>query len=131
MKEIQIVEAIVKDLKEKGFKVATEVANFHRSVDIVALDEFKSLWAIECKVSDIGKAIVQLKTHQLSADKVFIATANKKMKYQTLKKIKEAGLGLFYVMEDGTVKLHFECSGENRPWLKSRNKLIRRIMEIY
>jgi len=72
MTEKSIVKAVVQSLKEDGFRVSTEVSNFYRSADIGAVDHKGKLWVIECKVSNIGRAIEQSKTHKLSADKVFI-----------------------------------------------------------
>ena len=70
MSEESIVNAIVGTLREDGFTVATEVANFYRSADVGALAKNGDVWVVECKVSSIGQAIRQAKTHRLSADKV-------------------------------------------------------------
>jgi len=129
MTENNIVDAVVNTLKNKGFKVATEVANFYRSADIGALDNYGNVWVVECKVANIGRAIEQSKTHKLSADKVFIATFCKKMKEPTLCKIKEAGIGLLYVMSDGSLSKHIDAPGENKPWALARERLLNRIIE--
>ena len=130
MREKTIVNAVVNALIGKGFRyVATEVANFYRSADIGALDNEGKIWAIECKVSSIGRAIEQSKTHKLSADKVFIATFQRKTKEVTLRRIREAGVGLLYVMSDGSVSEPIEEPGLNVPWGLAREKLLSRIME--
>ena len=129
MKENNIVNAVVNTLKNKGFKVATEVANFYRSADIGALDNYGNVWVVECKVANIGRAIEQSKTHKLSADKVFIATLQRKTKEVTLRRIREAGVGLIYVMSDGSVSEPIEEPGRNEPWGLARKKLLSRIME--
>jgi len=129
MTEKSIVKAVVQSLKEDGFRVSTEVSNFYRSADIGAVDHKGKLWVIECKVSNIGRAIEQSKTHKLSADKVFIATLQRKTKEVTLRKIREAGVGLFYVMSDGSVSEPIEEPGLNEPWGLAREKLLSRIME--
>lgn len=130
MRERTIVNAVVNALVCKGFKyVATEVANFYRSVDIGALDNEGKIWAIECKVSNIGRAIKQSKTHKLSADKVFIATFRKNIREDTLIRIREAGIGLLYVTVDGLMSEPIEEPKENRPWSLARDRFLARIME--
>ena len=130
MREETIVNAVVNTLMGKGFRyVATEVANFYRSADIGALDNEGKIWAIECKVSNIGRAIEQSRTHKLSADKVFIATLQRKTKEVTLRRIREAGVGLLYVMSDGSVSEPIEEPGLNEPWGLAREKLLSRIIE--
>lgn len=129
MGEKTIVNAVVDALENKGFRVATEVANFHRSADIGALDKKGKVWVVECKVSSIGRAIEQSKTHKLSADKVFIATFCKKLRETSLRKIREAGLGLLFVMPDGSVTDPIEKPKRNRPWKLARNRLLKRIVK--
>jgi len=129
MTERALVEAVVKGLQDKGFMVATEVPNFYRSADIGALDKVGNIWVVECKVSNIGRAIEQSKIHRLSADKVFIATFAKKTKEGTLRRIREAGIGLLYVMRDGYLSDPIEEPGDNNPWDLARERLLHRIME--
>lgn len=128
MGERTLVKAVVRALEDKGFRVATEIANFYRSADIGALDDEGNVWVIECKISNIGRAIEQSKTHKLSADKVYIATSFKKTKEATLRKIKEAGIGLIYVMPDGSVSEPVEKPNRNKPWGLARSRLSNRIM---
>lgn len=127
MREKEIVSHIVTFLKAKGYIVATEVANLYRSADIAVLDHEDNAWVIECKVSSIGRAITQSKIHKLSADKVFIGTTYRKTQSSTLKRVKEAGLGLFYVMPDGSISKEVDVQIDNRPWLPIRSILIDRI----
>lgn len=130
MNEQTIVNAIVDTFTKGGFTVATEIANFYRSADIGALDKNGDVWVIECKVSSISQAIRQAKTHKLSADKVCIATFYKNTRETTLESIKKAGLGLFYVMPDGTVSKPVEIPKRNRPWELARQNLLKRIIEL-
>lgn len=130
MSEQFIVDAIVKTLVINGFTVATEVANFYRSADVGALAQNGDVWVVECKVSSIGQAINQAKTHMLSADKVFIATSYKKSRETTLRRLREAGLGLFYVMPDGSVTEPVERPKRNSPWGLARNRFLKRILEV-
>lgn len=130
MNEQTIVNAVVDKLTIDGFTVATEVANFYRSADIGALAKNGEVWVVECKVSNIGQAIQQAKTHKLSADKVFIATFYKETRERTLRRIREAGLGLLYVMPDGSVTKSFERPKRNTPWKLARKRLSERIWEL-
>ena len=130
MTEQVIVNAVVDTLMVDGFTVATEVANFYRSADVGALARNGEVWVVECKASSIGQAIKQAKTHKLSADKVFIATFYRKTREVTLERIREAGLGLFYVMPDGSVSDPVERPKQNRPWGLARKRLSQRIVEL-
>ena len=130
MSEESIVNAIVETLREDGFTVATEVANFYRSADVGALARNGDVWVVECKVSSIGQAIRQAKTHKLSADKVFIATFYKNTREMTLRRIREAGLGLLYVMPDGSVSELAERPKRNTPWRLARKRFAERIREL-
>ena len=130
MSEKTIVDAVVNALVCRGFRyVATEVANFYRSADIGALDNEAKNWAIECKVSSLGRAIEQSKTHKLSADKVFIATFRKNTRKDTLSRIREEGIGLLYVTPDGSMSEPIEEPKENNPWNLARDRFLTRIME--
>ena len=130
MTEQAIVNAIVDTLTIDGFTVATEVANFYRSADVGALARNGDVWVVECKVSSIGQAIKQAKTHRLSADKVFIATFYKNTREITLRRIRDAGLGLLYVMPDGSVSKTVEQPKRNTPWGLARKRLSERILEL-
>jgi len=130
MTEQAIVNAVVETLTTDGFTVATEVANFYRSADVGALARNGDVWVVECKVSSIGQAIKQAQTHKLSADKVFIATFHRKTRAPTLHRIREAGLGLFYVMPDGSLSKPVERPKRNSPWGLARKRFLKRILEM-
>ncbi len=122
---------MVKSLKNKGFRVAKEVPNLYRCADIAAIDNREeNIWIIECKISSISKAIEQSKTHKLSADKVYICTIFRKTREDTIKKIKQAGLGLIYIMPDDSIKIAFKHSVKNNPWIISKEQLRERILEV-
>lgn len=128
MKEAYIVNTVVNTLIARGFQVATEVANFYRSADVAVIDDDNKIWIVECKISDIKKAIEQLKTHKLSADRVYIATPYKKTRQSTLDRINEEDIGLIYIMQDGEMEVELEISGRNSPWVPGREKLKSRIL---
>lgn len=129
MSEHVVVAAVADALASKGFRVAREVANFHRSADIGALRHDGEVWVVECKVSDISRAIVQVKTHKLAADKVYIAMPLRKTRESTLKRIREAGVGLLYVLPDGSLSEPVEEPAHEDPWPPARERLLQRIME--
>ena len=124
-----LVDTLVTALKEKGFCVFTEISNFYRSADIVVIDKEEKLWIIECKISDIAKAIKQLKTHRLSADKVYICTPFRKTKPNTMKRIENEGMGLIYIKENGEINFVLE-SYSNPPWELAKNKIFNRVKEL-
>lgn len=127
--EMKLVASFVKFFISKGYTVATDVANLYRCADIALIDNNKKIWVIECKISYMGKAITQLKTHRLSADKVFIGTLYKKTRRTTLNRIRIEGVGLIYLMPDGSVVKAIDEPTENIPWEPARNVLLERIQE--
>ena len=129
MNEFSLVNSIVNELKSYGYTVNTEVPNLYRSADIAVIDNKGEIWIIECKISNIKKAIEQSKTHMLSADKVFIGTPFRKTTEKTIHKLKEAGIGLIYLMNDGSINIALEESNKNNPYKPIRDKLLQRIWE--
>lgn len=129
MIEQVIVDSISGALRDEGFKVAIEVANLYRSADIAAIDTKGDIWVIECKISGIGRAIEQLKIHKISADKVFIGTYYKKTRETTLNRIKNAGIGLIYVMPDGSIYRSIKAPNNINLWKPARERLLKRIQE--
>ncbi len=129
MGEGAIVKVVVETLRGKGYKVATEVANFNRSADIAAIDPSGFVVVVECKMSNIRQALTQMRTHKHSADRLYIATPCRNMRSSTIEAIKDAGLGLFCVTLEGILNLEFEDGGTNHPWEPARDRLKRRIVE--
>jgi hypothetical protein len=129
MNEQTIVDSVVTAMLGKGFRVKTEVANLHRSADICLIDDEGKIWIIECKVSSISRAIVQSRTHKLAADRVFIATVQRKTRDAIREEIAKAGLGLLYVKPDGSVSEPVVEPRRNRPWHLARATLFRRMQE--
>lgn len=129
-KENLVVEAVVRSLRRKGFQVNTEVPNFHRSADVAAVDRQGNVWVIECKVSSLGRAIEQCVTHKLAADKVLVATPYRKTRDGTVQKLRTAGLGLMYVMPDGSIEKAFDPSRGHCPWNLARDRLRKAIVGL-
>lgn len=128
MCEDSVVEAISISLRNEGYQVAKEVANFYRSADIAAIDIDGNVIVIECKISNIGKALEQLEIHKLSADKVYIGTVYRKTRKDTKRKLEKAGVGLIYVKKDGQIEIANE-SAKCKFWVPAKNKLKNRILE--
>lgn len=124
-----IVNVVVGDMVKKGFEVVTEVPNFHRSADIAAIDGHGNVWVVECKMSAMGKAIDQTLTHRLSADRVAIATPYRKIRLSTRERLQSNGIGLFYVLPDGSVEEGLEPAALE-PWSLARDRLHKRIKEL-
>jgi len=129
MLEKLIVEKVVEFYRSRGLAVATEVANFNRSADIALIDKNDEIIVVECKVSSVTTAIKQIKTHSLSADKVFIAMPFKKTKEATKVKLEENGVGLIYVYSDGSVKIETEAQNCAIEWKPAKEILYSRILE--
>jgi hypothetical protein len=127
--EKDLVRSLVSHFTAKGFIVVTNVANLYRCADIALIDKEKRIWIIECKVTDMSKAIRQLKTHRLAADRVFIGTFYKKTHKSTLERIKSEGIGLIYLMPDDTVVVALPDSTSSSPWEPARSILFERIQE--
>lgn len=129
MREQVLVEAVVAELDKQGFHVSTEVPNFYRSADVAAVDQHGDVWVIECKISDMARAISQTKIHQLAADRVLVATPFRKTRPSTIAKLRSAGVGLMYVMPDGQVVEAFEAPKTDNPWQHARECLRSAIIE--
>lgn len=129
MQEREIVMAMSEHLHRQGFLVALEVPNLYRSADIAAVSDCGVVWVLECKVSCISRAIAQSRTHKLAADKVFIVTPYRNTKESTIAGIRDAGIGLIYLMPDGRLEIVIDDGSKDPPWEPAKKKLVRRIME--
>jgi len=130
MDEKTIVIGIAGNFKSQGYLVATEIPNFHRCADIALINSDDEIWIIECKISNMGKAIEQGKTHRLSADKVYIGTNYKKTSKEIRNRLKHEGLGLIYLMSDGTLNVEIEAKLNNKD-NAVKEKLKNRFWEFY
>lgn len=127
VREKDIVQAIASELRSLGYQVAEEVANFHRSADIAAIDTDGSIWVVECKLSAIGRALRQIRTHKLAADKVFLGTGARKLNYSTRVRLREEGVGVIMVHSGGEVEITAVDHARGSPWAPARNRLLSRI----
>jgi hypothetical protein len=125
--EREIVSLVVKHLKTQGFTVATEVADFHRSADVAAIDAQGYVVVIECKLNAIAKAIRQTRTHKLAADRVFVATTKKASRRATIERFRREGIGLIYVSENGDLEIIVPHLADGKTWEPANNRLRDRI----
>ena len=127
MHEAEVVKTVVDNLRSSGFQVETEMPNIYRSAVIVAVDSFSKVWVIECKISNVKRAVEQTRIHKLSADKVFIAMPFRKPRESTLQRVLDAGVGLMYVMPDGSIQTEVECPDHDMVWEPAQQLLISRM----
>ena len=99
--ECELVKPISDYFKKQGYKVRYEVRIGFCRADIVAFKDDTSI-AVELKLQDWKKAIVQAKNYQLGCDYAYIAIPLLKV-YNVLKKaefkLKHDGIGLLVVYE--------------------------------
>lgn len=94
MTEHEMVEEAVNWFRARGYKVATEVACFGQSIDLVYEDEMRDLIAIEFKLRDWRQAIQQAKTHILAAKSVYICLPNRTVTPKLHDGLCQWGIGL-------------------------------------
>jgi hypothetical protein len=129
MYEAFVADAVKRQLESEGYIVATEVANFHRSADIAAISPENEVVIVECKISDMKRAVAQSRTHQLSADRVMMATPYRVLKAGTVDSIKRHGIGLYLVDISGSTTVAWPSDQTNAIWPMRREYLRRRILE--
>ena len=102
--ELELVKPVVDYFKDKGFIIKREIRIGFNKADLVCFKE-KRVVAVELKLKDWKKAIVQAKNYQLGADYVYLAFPLMKS-YNVLKKaenvLKNEGIGLIVVNEEST-----------------------------
>jgi len=100
--ELEIVKPVVDYFKKQGYVVKREVRIGFCRADIVAFKN-KTVTAVELKLNDWKKAIVQAKNYQLGTNYVYVAFPLMKL-YNVLRKaeviLKKEGIGLLTVNEE-------------------------------
>jgi hypothetical protein len=100
--ELELVKPVVDYFKKKGYIVKREVRIGFCHADIVAFKD-NMVTAVELKLNDWKKAIVQAKNYQLGTNYVYLAFPLMKS-YNVLRKaefiLKKEGIGLLTVNED-------------------------------
>jgi len=100
--ELELVKPVVDYFKKQGYVVKREVRIGFCRADIVAFKN-KTVTAVELKLNDWKKAIVQAKNYQLGTNYVYVAFPLMKL-YNVLRKaeviLKKEGIGLLTVNEE-------------------------------
>lgn len=104
--EHELIEPVTKYFQHQSFSVYREIRIGFCRADIVAYNNM-TLVAVELKLNDWKKALIQAKNYQLGAEYVYIAFPLKKS-YLVLRKAKDEllreGIGLLIVHEDLKVR---------------------------
>jgi hypothetical protein len=99
--EIELVNSVINFLKSKGYHVKKEVRIGFCRADIVGIKK-NVVVAVELKLNDWKKAIIQAKNYQLGSDYVYIAFPLKNI-YNVIRKtelkLKNEGIGLLAINE--------------------------------
>jgi len=99
--ELELIKPVSDYFKKQGYIVKNEIKIGYCRADLVAFKNDEVV-AVELKLSDWKKAIVQAKNYQLAADYVYLAFPLLKA-YNILKKaehiLKKEGIGLLIVKE--------------------------------
>ena len=99
--ESELIKPVSDFFKNKGYKVRYEIRIGFCRADIVAFKDNKST-AVELKLRDWKKAIIQAKNYQLGSNYVYLAIPLSKA-YNVLRKaehyLKKEGIGLLIVNE--------------------------------
>ena len=99
--ELELIKPVSDYFKKQGYKVKHEIKIGYHRADLIAFNEDEVV-AVELKLSDWKKAIIQAKNYQLGAMFVYIAVPLFKS-YNVLRKaeykLRKDGLGLLIVEE--------------------------------
>ena len=97
--ESELIKPVSEYFKNKGYKVRYEIRIGFCRADIVAFKDNKST-AVELKLRDWKKAIIQAKNYQLGSNYVYLAIPLSRV-YNVLRKaehlLKKEGIGLLIV----------------------------------
>ncbi len=99
--ELELIKPVSDYFKKHGYKVRYEIKIGFCRADIVAFKDEKAS-AVELKISDWKKAIIQAKNYQLGCDYVYLAFPMLRV-YNILRKaeflLKKEGIGLLAINE--------------------------------
>jgi hypothetical protein len=99
--ELELIKPVSDYLKKNGYKVRYEIKIGFCRADVVAFKDEKTI-AIELKIRDWKKAIIQAKNYQLGCDYVYLAVPLLRS-YNILRKaefnLKKEGIGLLVINE--------------------------------
>ena len=99
--ELELIKPVIEYFKKQGYTVRREIKIGFHIADIVCFRD-KSVVAVELKIRDWKKALVQLKNYQLGADYVYLAVPLGRS-HNILRKsesiLKKDGIGLLIINE--------------------------------
>lgn len=93
--ESELVRLLTQMLRDEGYRVRLEVSNMGQSVDLVAT-QGRWVTAIEAKLSDWRRALVQCRTHESVADYVCVAIGSLSVPSGLFKAAHELGYGVLH-----------------------------------
>jgi hypothetical protein len=100
--EYELIKHVSNYLKKEGYRLFYEIRIGYCIADIVAIKN-ETVMAVELKLRDWKKAIIQAKNYQLSADFVYLAFPLNRS-FNVLKKaehiLKKENIGLLIIKED-------------------------------
>ncbi len=105
MTEQDLTIEIESFLQKQKYRIRYEVPNMGQSLDILAS---RSRWvtAIEAKLENWKRALIQCRAHELVADYICIAIATKKVSEKLETEIQQRGYGL----------IHFDSNNKKCEW---------------
>ena len=131
MTEQTLVNRFVASLSPGADFIRTEIPNFNRSADIAIKQKNGEVWIIECKLSAVGKAIKQLHTHKLSADRVYIGLPKGRRTQTSIDKISMNGFGLLEIDDLGVITETIEAPHNDFPTEHFKQVLENNMRTIY
>ena len=117
--EKSLVDQLVGFLAFEGYQVRTEVPSLGQSIDLVAT-KGKWLTAVEAKINDWRRALIQCRAHELVADYICIAIATKNISIELRTAVDAAGYGLIHLNRAGTFEWVIRPKRNYRVWSAQR-----------
>lgn len=104
--ETELVDKLTLFMAAEGYRVRIEVANMGQSADIVAT---KGRWvtAVEAKLQDWRRALIQCRAHEQVADYICIAIGSANVSDLLLREAEELGYGV----------IHFDAAQRRFGWV--------------
>jgi hypothetical protein len=95
--EAALTEGVSDALRKAGYTVFTEIPLMSRCIDVVAIGGHEDhILAIECKVHDWRRALIQAASHRLACDAVAVCMPERTPAPELVRKCEESGIGLFH-----------------------------------
>jgi len=92
--EREMIEVVYEQITRLGYRAYLEVPCFERNVDLVV--EFpEGLTAVECKLRDWKRGLVQARHHRIAFDYCFVCLPSRRITDGMLEAFHESGVGLF------------------------------------